>query len=134
MRSILYISMPICVNPVLLWGTNVDVLSATSFRFKLLTLFWFFSHDLSIELNAQRRDLPITISSANSSSPRRSAVKGLRTTCGLYVVSLLPKTAHRQWAGKMLNLIRSHFWFCHNHRLHVVKLELFRILFWGGVR
>lgn len=80
-EAFFYVGKPLCVSSLLLgwWeegGGDRRWCFKCDFCWKLLPLFWFLSHDPSIELNVYRSGPPVTISSANSSSPRCSAVRG----------------------------------------------------------
>ena len=83
-------------------GVNAAVLSVTSFLLKLLTLFWFLSHELSVELNAYRSGLPTPINSADSSSPRCPAMKmGLaENICGLHAGPVSCQALQEPGAGR----------------------------------
>ena len=117
-------------------GANAAVLSVTSFLLKLLTLFWFLSHELSVELNAYRSGLPTPINSADSSSPRCPMMKmGWPRTS---VVSMPGLYRVRRYRSPGQGDGRSHLHhrgqFCPRPSLHLFTLELVSILYLGGVR
>ena len=92
-------------------GANAAVLSVTSFLLKLLTLFWFLSHELSVELNAYRSGLPTPINSADSSSPRCPMMKmgreHLWSPCRACIVSGATEARGREMADLICTTVGS---------------------------